>query len=176
MKQKAGIGILILLVLGAITFSTIQYLSSPKVAYVDLTKAYNEFSMKKDLEKKLQSTVSARQNILDSLKFRLQQLSLNIQSSAKGPEMQNKMNEFALLKQEYQQKQAGFEESSSVLMQQYEKDIWTQLNKYAELFSDEKGYDIILGANGSGNVMFGRKKFEVTDDFISFVNIRHNGK
>lgn len=173
--KKIIIGLLVCVIAGAAALSVTQYINTPKIAYVDLTKAYGEFELKKELEKKLEGTVTSRNIILDSLKFKLQQISLVLKSNPKADGIESKIEEFNLLKQEYQTKQGSFEESNSVLVQQYEKDIWNQLNKYAESFSEEEGYDIILGANGSGNVMFGKKKFEVTDDFITFANTKYNG-
>lgn len=166
--------LLILLGAGSIYF----YMKQPKIAYIDLPRVYSSFDMKKELETKFKNSGEARKLILDSLQLKLQQLSMNASRivDKKSTEFKQLAEEYTLLGQDYQLKKNSFTESNQVMMEQYEKDIWNRINKYAKEFSDKEKIDVLLGADGSGNVMHVNTRYELTDDFIKFVNESYQGK
>ena len=166
---------LILLLGGGLLF---VYSGRPKIAYIDLPKVYSGFDMKKELEMKYKNTSDARNMILDSLKMRLQQLSMKANAilDKKSEEFGKVAEQFSLLRQDYQMKESNFSENDRVMMEQYEKDIWNRINKYAKEFSAERKVDVLLGADGGGSVMHVNTNYELTDEFIKYVNENYQGK
>lgn len=154
------------------------YMKQPKIGYIDLPKVYTTFDMKKELEIKYKNTSGARKLILDSLKLQLQQLSIKASSISdrKSPEFSQIAERFSLLQQDYQLKENSFSESNQVMMEQYDKEIWSRINKYAKDFSGKQNIDVMLGADGSGNIMHVNARYELTEDFIKYLNENYQGK
>src|SRR5882672_9248573 len=72
--KKALVGILIF---GSIiTLAILVYKNKPKIVYVNTYSLYNEFKLKKELEEKLKKTQLSRKVLLDSIKAKIQMLSL----------------------------------------------------------------------------------------------------
>jgi outer membrane protein len=170
---------LIVFAIGAITLSVFQFATRPKIAYVDLAKIYNEFELKKQLETQLNVVQQVRQKTLDSLELGLKIISRNLQNidpDKNKEELQIKANEFDTRKQDYLYKQQNFSADNSTLSQQYDQQIWKQLNQYVKDYGDAHGYTYILGGDGSGNVMYSSKGLDITEELITYTNERFKGE
>jgi outer membrane protein len=150
-----------LVLLSAITWKTFK--PTHKVAYVKLNEVYDKFSMKVELENKFKTIESVRKNLIDSIEFNATQL-------------QNNQELYKEAVSKYIQKRKELESANKVLLEQYEESIWAQINSYSESFGKEKGYEYILGADGSGIIMFASEKNDVTTQFIEYINEMYNGK
>lgn len=145
---------------------------APKIAYVNLEQLYSEFKMKKELESKLVNVQQARKSILDSMKIQLNALSFKIKSD-KDVEQIKKYNFY---KQEYLLKERDFDEENSIISRSYTNQIWTQINQYIKDYGKEEGYEYILGAEGSGAVMYASDENDLTKILIEYINSRYDGK
>src|SRR5687768_9197484 len=123
-----------------------------KSAFIDLDKVYQEFAMKKEMEAKLQQTVSARKKITDSLELNLKLLSSKIEQT-KGKD-KKLIEVFHERRQEYLIKKKTFDEDNSNLSEQYNDQVIKQMNQYVRDFGKTKKYDFIYGANGNGAIMY----------------------
>jgi outer membrane protein len=172
------IGIAVFAVTGFI-IALMLWLQQPKTAYVNLAKLYEGFELKKELEKQLTTVQQSRSKILDSL-----QLNLDIQSRALQQLSQTKDKEifdqkassFEASRNELAYRKRSFDEDNAQLLQQFEQQIWKQINKYVKDYGDSKGYTYILGGDGNGSVMYAGKGQEVTDELIGYVNAQYKGE
>ena len=73
-----GIGLFFVLIL-LITSAIFLILDKPKCAWIEISKVYSEFDMKKELEAKYGNVEQMRKTILDSLELQLNMLSKRIQ-------------------------------------------------------------------------------------------------
>lgn len=137
-----------------------------KVVFVNLNKVYEEFELKKELEKKFKNLESKRNALLDSLELNLKLLSSKPLNTAS----QEQIAEYDAKKETYFVKKQQFNEDNKVVMEQYHSQIITKLNEYVKLYGKQKHLTYILGSDDSGSILYGEETREVTPDVIKFIN------
>lgn len=135
------------------------------ICFVDNGKLYDGFTLKKEYEKQIEKLRMSRKNMLDSIEFSIKQF-----------ESRNLENESKFAQEYYMEKAKQFEEDEENLLAEYNQQIWKRLNQYAIDFAKEKNVDILLGASGNGNLLFGNEKIDLTNDLIAYSNKKYNGK
>ncbi len=167
--------ILVIVVTGSLF--TYKFFFEKKVAMVNLGEVYKKFEYTSVMEKKAELTMNARNNILDSMKLDLETDYRRIKSMANSSDEIKKaeVEQFTIKRQEFLDRKGSFEKSNTEMMEQYEKQIWTQINKYIEDYGKEKGVGIIVGGNGSGNVMYSDDSFDLTEDVVAYINSKYKG-
>lgn len=145
-------------------FSTV---GSTRVAYMDLPKAFEAFDMKKALQSKLESELKEKNKVLDSLKLSLGYLPMSTDTE-KGI--------IAAKRNELLQVSESFQLQHQQSIKDYDQQIMNRLNQYVKEYADKKGYDFILGAEGSGVIMAANESLDVTTDLIGFINQKYQGE
>jgi outer membrane protein len=140
---------------------------------VDLNKAYSEFKMTKELDAKLTLTEQNRKNILDSLKFKFELVTRQLNNDMKNTELQK---QYSMIREEYSLRQQQLTTDQDEQTKQYNDQIFKQINQYVQDYRKEKGYDIVLGASGNGAVMSADEKFDITSDMVNYMNEKYQGK
>jgi len=149
--------------------------SKSKTAYVRTEEVYNDFELKKELEKKLESTRQTRQLLLDSLQYRMQLLTQRFQLQGGKPD-EAALAQYNLYREDFFQKQKQFEEDNQALASQYTEQIWKQLNQYVKDYGSAQGYKYIFGAQGDGALMYADDADNITAEMKMYVNNRYKGK
>lgn len=163
---------LIILVV-SITFCFLYvHFTKPKYGYVVIQDVFNEFKLKKELQKKLELVKNSRQKIVDSLRIDLTILSKKIQTNIASTDEKDL---FERKKLEFNQKMQMFEEDNAVMTKQYDQEIITQLNQYIKDYGEKNKFDMILGNNSDGSLMYGKESFNITKDVSEFINARYDG-
>ena len=165
--------------LTATVLSVYMFATKPKTAFVNLTRLYNEFELKKSLEQQLTSVQQLRQKTLDSLELNLKTLSRNIEAidaQKMKDEYNSRIAEFENRKQEYLYKQKTFGDDNSNLSDQYSVRIWKQLNQYVKDFGDANHYTYIMGGDGSGSMMYADQSDDLTETLVTYTNSRYKGE
>lgn len=153
-------------------FSYVYY-TKPKYGYIILQDVFNEFKLKKELQKKLEQVKSFRQKEIDSLKIDLTILSKKIQTNVAS---KDEKDLFERKRIEFNQKMQIFEEDNAAMTKQYDNEIITQLNQYIKDYGTKNNYDMILGNNSDGSLMYGKEAFNITKDVTAFINEKYEGK
>lgn len=135
-----------------------------RVAYVSVPEVFNGFDMKVEVEKKYQNVSEQRKLILDSLKF-----DFNQRLDSESPDV------LEPLRREILYKERQYEESNAALIEQSNQEILTQLNVYMKEFGEKNDYDLILGAQGNGSLIYATEPHNVTKEMLDFVNARYQG-
>lgn len=174
-KYKIFIGCVVSLILLQVTITMIWVGSKSKTAFINTETIYEKFALKQKLEDELKATQSARNILLDSLRFELDLLALEVQKPEKQADSALIRN-FNALRDYYFQQQQQLQEDNDALAQQYTEQIWTQLNQYIKEYGSENDYEYIFGANGDGALMFANDAVNITDDVNNFVNERYQGQ
>lgn len=162
-------GILILLF---IVFQCYTYFTIPKIAYIDAQKVFSEFKFKKDLERDLEKNNRIEKKILDSMKLSLQMAYENV-SRKKEPKL---MMDYKIQEQQYFLKEKQLSDAYSELAEQYTAQIWKQLNQYIQEYGEQESYDYIYGLKSEGELMYGKKRHDITNAVIEIVNDRYDDK
>lgn len=138
-----------------------------KVVFIDNTKVFENFQMKKDFDKVLERDLVTESQRLDSLGKVVTNLSENSASSVTVLEQE---------KQKYFSMKKIFEEKFSQLSKEYTAQVYERLNQYIHEFGKDKSFRMIVGANGQGNVMYVDKTADITADLITFCNKKYLDK
>ncbi len=173
--EKVGRMTLWVLVVGLLAMVVYLWKQQPKIAYVRLNKVYEGFDLTKEVEKKYDAVSAARQNILDSMELQLKSLGRKIET-LKENERKGLIMEFEAKRNEYLGKKQQFTADNDKTVEQYNEQIWKQLNQYLEDFGKEAGYSFILGAEGSGSIMYGESGKDVTEEVKVYVNKKYKGQ
>jgi outer membrane protein len=144
-----------------------------KIGFVDLPKLMNEFKMKKELENDLTKIKEARQGVIDSLELELKILARQLEDSRKGNKME--MNAFQVKRENYFNKKKSFEEDIEKIASQFNTQIANQINQYVKDFGLKNHYTMILGAEGSGVLMYAVEDKNITGEAIKFINESYSG-
>jgi outer membrane protein len=144
-----------------------------KVAYIDTGKLYESYKLTKEYNSKLESVFNSRKSILDSLYKKIEQRTEEIKAM-KQRKVED-ISSLAKLEQEYDYKRAEFEKENQTVSIDYTGKVWNQINKYMTEYGQENGYELVLGANGQGNIMFGDKKLDITESLIKYLNSKYDG-
>lgn len=170
MKQKQWI---VLGVLFLITWLFIYWQAgkTSKIGYVDLKQVFNEFTYTKELKKDLLSVQGARQKLLDSMEFELKMLSKEIETN-KSPEAKRK---FDVKLESLMKFRKSAEEDNLAFTEQLDNKILSQMNQYIKDFGKENGYDIIVGSQGDGTIMYASDILNLTKESIVYINNKYKG-
>lgn len=161
--------IAMLFVFGIVIGGLVSYLAfkpAQKQAYVQLSELYNEFQYKQELEKELTQLQTIRKKTLDSLQQRLGEL------AAQPTQTQV----FVQQRDAFYQLQTKYEEERQQVVQAMDQKIWKQLNQYVSDYGRIHGFQLILGADGSGTVMYIDPSTNITSELKDYVNQRYKGK
>ena len=148
--------------------------SAPSLAYVDNIRLYNSFSLKKELESKLDYLKNERKTVLDSLELEIDRLALNLDKQ-ESPEAEL-VTRYKGLVDVYRSKSDAFANENEERSQEFNQQVWTQLNQYVQEFGDEHQYQFVFGTSGTGNIMYANKGQDVTEDLIKYANEKYAGR
>lgn len=147
------------------------WMNQPKTAYVNLTKLYDSFKLKTELENNLISLKTDTQYLLDSLASEM----IIINNAVKVSSNSREKEELVKLEREYLLKQSRINEDYQNLLNRYDDQIWNQLNQYVDDFSKNEGYAYLIGSKGTGTIMGGNAQFDITTKLITYANARYSG-
>ena len=54
--------------------------------------------------------------------------------------------------------------------------VLNQINSFVDEYGEINGYDVIMGTNSDGNLLYGNKTLDVTEEVLNGVNARYSGK
>lgn len=148
-------------------------LSPKKMAWFDIDKVYNEFLMKKDLEKKVTTLENARQFYLDSLKYQIKALE---NSLIAGPG--NKTGETALgrLYDQYEQTEEEFYRSRESTVKQYNTQVLNNIREMGKKYAAEKGLEVFAGISTGSDLIFCKEGTDRTTELIEYLNSNYKGE
>lgn len=157
-----------------ILFSIGFLIKSEKIAFVDNGKLFNEFTLKKELEKDLQKAEVMRKARLDSAKVTLEVFTRNLGLKAKPDN--DEFKKLEILRQQVQYMEEEFYTENEKMATQMNGQIWDQLNQLVKEYSEINGIDILLGTTSQGNLMYAGETYNATEDAVKFINQRYKGK
>jgi outer membrane protein len=160
-------------IVGIVVYLFLVHKPGQKVGYVSIKELYNGFEMKKQMEQKFLRTKASRDKIMDSLKFELNILLKKIDSEKeKNP---NTIEEFKKKKENFYQTKSSFEEENTKLSQQFDEQILTQLNQYVKEYGKQAHFNLLLGNDGNGTLMYATDDLDHTKEVLEFINEKYNG-
>lgn len=179
MLNRILIYTLTIIVLLGLGLGVFNFLTTPKIAYIRSYDLVDKYQGTKEAREKFEAKKNTWQSNIDTLSYTLRSTidkynkEKNKMSVAERADMEkflnNKDKELATYVQSVETKA---QEEDEQMMQA----ILNQVNSYVEKYGQENGYDVILGTSTSGNVMFGDKQLDITDDVLAGLNNSYQGK
>jgi outer membrane protein len=82
----------------------------------------------------------------------------------------NKQKDLAKMQQELMKLGTTIENQSSTEEAKLLQAVYNKINAFITRFGEQHNYDVILGANGQGNVMYVEGQIDITEDVIRLLN------
>lgn len=147
---------------GLIVFLLIYfYGSSSTVRYVSMTQVFDEYKLKDKYAGELAALEQKSNGKLASLQQELKKYSAGPKASPSVIEKlnQNILDAQQVLTEEYTKKK-----------QEYEGQIWSEINAKVIAYGKEHNIDFILGAKGDGNIMYASDSKDISKEIIVYIN------
>lgn len=175
MKLKNGWNIvnsiLIVCLIGLITF---YFLNKKRdIVFIDNIKVFKEFNMTKELGKMNEEKYKPELVVYDSLVKAITSIETSMNKGEVGTN--NETEKYVNLKRKISIKENELEAIRAYVKKDINKKVWGRLNGYIKEFGEEKKVDLIIGAQGSGNIMYGITEIDYTDEFINYANLKYEG-
>lgn len=162
---------LLALILSSIAIA-MPFLKTKGIVYVDTNLLYEKFEGKIELEKEFSLYVNKQTTILDSLELNIKGLYDEYQIKPS-----KELEKSIILKEKnYDRLHQEFSKVSQEQREKYMKELWTQINQYVKEYGDKNKYTVILGANGTGSLMYSKKEIDITEELIEYINIKYAGE
>jgi outer membrane protein len=166
-KKVIAYGILLIIITG-IVWVGFSFKQKVRTGWVDINKLYNEFELKKELESTLEITREQHKKVLDSLEF-----DIILMSKASKDALTNRVIEAK--KEYYIKRKRSFDVDDENQKNQYQTQILTQINQFVKDYGEKNGYAYIVGADGTGTVMYADEHLNLTNELKVYINERYKG-
>jgi outer membrane protein len=151
----------------AVSYAFVGFYGDERLAYVENRELFDSFKGSKELGARLEALKKRHSEILDSMGLALKS-SIPLGNGEKKAEWERSYGLFEKLRGEFaaeqQEKNARYTQSS-----------WAQINAYMKEFGEARGYSLIFGADGSGNLIYAKNGLDVTKEAIDYINKRYEG-
>ena len=174
--MKNNIQSLLLIVLIALCgYLTIRVesVSNNKSAYFQSLKVFEGFKLQQELSSQFENDVADQKMKLDSLELQLRIL-YNEADKSENPEEKLLMT-INFLQEKYIKTKSDFQEKNTVQADQYNQQVWKQINQYIEEYGRLNSYTYIFGAQGDGGIMYADTVNDITDEIIIYINNKYQG-
>ena len=176
MKKFNSIGLGIVFI-GLITMFVFTNQSKNKIGYIDANKLLQGYKGMIDVRKDMQEKAKIWEANVDTLirdwenelrGYEKERASMSSREQAKREEvLRNKQQQINKYRESLQQKAAA-EDSK---MQQT---VLDEMNIYIKEYGKKHNYDYILGATGTGNILYANDAKEVTEDILDNLNSKYD--
>ncbi len=145
--------------------------SRPKIAYVrSLELVYGYNGMKKAHELFKEQTHEWQSNI-DTLKIRYQNHVQELEGiPASSGERKLKQQEVERMHKELVNYTTIIQEQAQSKEREQTQAVLNQVNSFVQQYAKDKGYDLILGTDGEGSIIYGKEAYDITDQVLAALN------
>lgn len=133
-----------------------------KIAMVDAVKLFNSYTMKSDLEQDAKKVLTLIGSKVDSLEKEIKLVEI-----AKD---EHKAKE---LVQYYNFYRAKYEDEYKKSNQIINEEVWKRLNPLLDQYGKSHHYNLIIGANGMGSILYNDDYYDITNDLVNYVNKKY---
>ena len=150
-----------LLIGGGFYYKTMS--NQKRIAVIDAVKLVNNYKMKAELEAGDQVPLRSIKHQVDSLE-QVRENALKMHLPEPAIQDLNKTLDYAnrAMSEVYQLSNSKINEA-----------VWKRLNPLIDAFSAEHGFQLVIGANGMGTVLYNDATYDHTDELIKYVNAKY---
>lgn len=174
-KPKLYAFIILIAALVVLSFIISVYIlfSRPKVAVVRSLDLIYEYNGMKEARSLFKVQADAWKSNLDTLHIKYQSALSEYQAhyasyNISQREEQQKM--LATMEQNLNKYADVINKEAKAEEQEKTQAVLNQINSHIQEYAKRKGYDVVLGADGSGSVLYGSDAFDITDEVLRELN------
>ena len=170
--EKFAFIIIAACVLYASVISTLNFIATGKVGYVNSNLMLENYPGAIAAREKLNAQMTEWQENIKTLEAELSQLSQELVD--KGKKLDKKTlaekNDALKKKQEdYLRYTRAIQEKAATLEQELMQPVFDEINVFITDYGEEEGYAIIFGTLSGGNILFAQDAADLTDEFLAYV-------
>ena len=165
-----------LVIAGLLTLGGYHLLNKEKTVYVDIGRLMQEYQGMKDAKAEFEKKNAQWQANADTLIAQWQEELKDyekerITMSKKERELKeellrNKQQQIAQYQEAVKQKTRDEEQLLT-------QNVLNRINDFMDKYGKKHGYNLILGANGSGNIVYAKKSMDITDDMLEQLHLEY---
>lgn len=144
---------------------------APRIAVIDNQRLFDGFDMKAEYEARLREIENRQREVLDSIELEVRKLRM----SPTGQVMQETALAEERLIAEYRERSALFRENLGRATEQFDQNIWKQIEAIMKDFGKEYGYDYVLGKSTYDDIYAFPASADATEQAIEFLNQHYQG-
>lgn len=163
----------LIFIISAVTFYSCGA-NKNSVGVVDLPSLYSSFDYQKELNSEFEKMKENVNLTKDSLTRSIQSFEKSLLSSEDYSEADKNIY-FERTYTEYLNEQNYLDYQLDSIANDFSAKVWKQLNSYLAEYGEENEYDVIIGMQGNGNVMYAKEGVNITEDVITYANSKYNG-
>jgi Skp family chaperone for outer membrane proteins len=150
-----------------------NYFSEDGVAYVDLQEVFEEFEMKKELQKDFESRVASEQKLLDEARLSVAGLKLRWESDRGNKLLYDSLTTLWQLSELQEEEH---ERRIAQMTDEFDTQIHDQLSQYLDDFGGARKVKLLMGVMDNGTVLHSDTAIDLTKDAIEYVNEKYLDK
>ncbi len=172
-KNPFLIGSIIGLAIGAVCFLSTLYMGDGKIVVVDSQKVLEEYQGFVEAQDHFESKIQELRNGFAENRKTYDRKAKEyeiMEGQLSFAEKSKKKEELERMQQELIKLGTTIENESAIEEERLLEGLFNKINEFINRYGDEKGYSVILGANGQGNVMYVKGTSDVTQAVIEELN------
>jgi len=176
MTKKTVLGIIIGIAVCVAISVLVNFIAGSKIVYVDNSKVINNYkgsietvAKLKDKKDQYERELIEKKNQIDNYRAQLLKKSdLSTKEINEAQKLITEKEKELIEKENYYNKILKEEEAS--LLTPLLKEINDKIREYGK----KKGYHIVLGATENGNIVYGDKRYDITEAVLKYINKADN--
>jgi outer membrane protein len=128
-----------------------------KIVFVDTIALVEQYNMKQEMTGKLQRAFDLKKGNYDSLMTILLLDSNNVVIKRALFDIQQELEEI------------------NTRSSEINTHVWQSINPLLAKFGEQHNYNIIIGANGMGTVLYGQTHIDITQEVLAYINNEYEG-
>jgi outer membrane protein len=160
-------------------FSFFYFQSTSELVYVDVNKLLEGYDRTKIVRSEFEAKAKTMNANVDSLVTDWQkelQLYEKERSSLSSKELELKQELLGNKQQQINNYQQAIQKQIQEEDQKSTQTVINDINDYVKNYGKTKGYKIIFGASGGGNIMYADEGSDLTQEILKGLNAEFNGK
>jgi len=144
-----------------------------KIGYIDVEEVMKEYDATKLMEKQIAAEQEEMAKVLDSLSIPFQSKVAAFNKNAKNLSESKRTAQIEALQQEQQMLQARQQQAQQIMQQRGVEEIeklTKKVDSVVEAYAIANKYQMILGTQGKGTVMYGEDQINLSETIIDILN------
>lgn len=171
--------VLVFLLAGACGWLFYKSMQIADIAYVRSADLIYEYAGMKEAQKSYEEKAKQWQNSIDTLQYDFQK-AVNTYNEEMGKlsekERQRREGFLSQQRQNLSVYSQNLNEKAKEEERKMTDGVLNQINSFVEEYAKKKGYELVLGTTASGNVLYGEKHIDITDEILKELNNNYSTK